>query len=276
MKNCHIVCDLLPLYVEGLVSEESKELIEEHIAVCEKCRAVLDRMQADGTQNNLSEQLEPPTKEQEERRDFQKALRRHKKKINRTTLLFILLAIVLSTSLCLGLLWYKGIFHIIERQTSPNGATTTTVYNCDFARYGSFPQSGGFTLIDKGYFNGSTTYQYARFQGLWWSVNGNYQVVSMYTDEGLWLSLADYRRNIGVNLDAHLDTSLYNNDFFRDVIYNEKTGRREIEYQFVQWSLIDEPNMLIHFTYTDTSNQFHEGYFWYDYETGEASGEMEI
>lgn len=265
MTPCNVIRDLLPLYVENLVSDESRQLIEEHIAVCEECRTMLYRMQSDdsNTESSCHE-------------DFQTVLRSHKKRNNRKTLIFTLLAILLSLFLCLGYLWYRGVFHIVERQTSPNGATTTTVYNCDFARYGRFPQSGGFTLIDKGYFNGSTTYQYARFHRLWWSVNGNYQVVSMYTDEGIWLSLTDYTRNIGVNLDAHLDTSLYHNDFFRDVIYNEETGQRQIEFQFVQWSLKDEPNMLIYFTYTDSSNQFHEGYFWYNYETGEVSGEMEI
>lgn len=265
MTPCNVIRDLLPLYVENLVSDESRQLIEEHIAVCEECRTMLYRMQSDdsNTESSCHE-------------DFQTVLRSHKKRNNRKTLIFTLLAILLSLFLCLGYLWYRGVFHIVERQTSPNGATTTTVYNCDFARYGRFPQSGGFTLIDKGYFNGSTTYQYARFQGLWWSVNGNYQVVSMYTDEGIWLSLTDYTRNIGANLDAHLDTSLYNNDFFLDVIYNEETGQRQIEFQFVQWSLKDEPSMLIYFTYTDSSNQFHEGYFWYNYETGEVSGEMEI
>ena len=265
MIPCNVIHDLLPLYAENLVSDESRQLIEEHLAICEDCRTMLRRMQTDVTTAT------PPDNE-----EFQTVLRFHKKKNNRKTLFLTLSAIVLGLALCLGYLWYRGVFHIAERQTSPNGATTTTVYNCDFARYGRFPISGGFTLIDKGYFNGSTTYQYARFQGLWWSVNGNYQVVSMYTDDGLWLSLTDYTRNIGANLDAHIDTALYNDDFFREVIYNEATGQREIEFQFVQWSLKDEPNMLIYFTYTDSQNQFHEGYFWYNYETGNVSGEMEI
>lgn len=265
MIPCNVIHDLLPLYAENLVSDESRQLIEEHLAICEDCRTMLRRMQTGVT-------TATPTDNEE----FQTVLRSHKKKNNRKTLFLTLSAIVLGLALCLGYLWYRGVFHIAERQTSPNGATTTTVYNCDFARYGRFPVSGGFTLIDKGYFNGSTTYQYARFQGLWWSVNGNYQVVSMYTDDGLWLSLTDYTRNIGANLDAHIDTALYNDDFFREVIYNEATGQREIEFQFVQWSLKDEPNMLIYFTYTDSQNQFHEGYFWYNYETGNISGEMEI
>ena len=265
MTPCNVIRDLLPLYAENLVSDESRQIIEEHLAICEDCRTILRRMQT-GDANAA------PSGHKE----FQSVLRSHKKKNNRKTIFLTLSAILLGLALCLGYLWYRGVFHLAERQTSPNGATTTTVYNCDFASYGRFPKSGGFTLIDKGYFNGSTTYQYARFQGLWWSVNGNYQVVSMYTDEGLWLSLTDYPRNVSANLDAHLDTSLYNNDFFRDVIYNEETGQRQIEFQFVQWSLKDEPSMLIYFSYTDSSKQFHEGYFWYNYETGEVSGEMEI
>lgn len=265
MTPCNVIRDLLPLYAENLVSDESRQLIEEHLAVCEDCRTMLRRMQTADTNTAPSDHEE-----------FQTVLYSHKKRSNRKTLFLTLSAILLGLALCLGYLWYRGVFHLAERQTSPNGATTTTVYNCDFARYGRFPKSGGFTLIDKGYFNGSTTYQYARFQSLWWSVNGNYQVVSMYTDEGLWLSLTDYTRNIGVNLDTRLNTALYSSDFFRDVIYNEETGQRQIEFQFVQWSLKDEPSMLIYFSYTDSSKKFHEGYFWYNYETGEVSGEMEI
>ena len=36
-RECHIVGDLLPLYLENMVSEESAALIEEHFRVCESC-----------------------------------------------------------------------------------------------------------------------------------------------------------------------------------------------------------------------------------------------
>lgn len=42
MKNeCMIVRDLLPLYVEGLVSDETRAFVEEHLAGCEDCRKAL-------------------------------------------------------------------------------------------------------------------------------------------------------------------------------------------------------------------------------------------
>lgn len=46
-SNCGIIDDLLPLYVDGACSEESKVAIEVHLASCEACRKKLERMQSD-------------------------------------------------------------------------------------------------------------------------------------------------------------------------------------------------------------------------------------
>ncbi|MGN1083634.1 MAG: zf-HC2 domain-containing protein [Lachnospiraceae bacterium] len=59
--DCEIVQDLIPSYVEAICSESSKACVEEHIATCEECRAlvklyketelsaeVLDQKQLDG------------------------------------------------------------------------------------------------------------------------------------------------------------------------------------------------------------------------------------
>ena len=44
---CEVVRDLLPLYVEGLTSEETNRFIEEHISQCEECAGVLKSMTDD-------------------------------------------------------------------------------------------------------------------------------------------------------------------------------------------------------------------------------------
>ena len=47
MKNkipCEIIKDLLPSYLDELTSEESNNLIKEHLAECESCRKIADRM----------------------------------------------------------------------------------------------------------------------------------------------------------------------------------------------------------------------------------------
>ena len=42
MNNCGVVKDLLPLYADGVCSEESKHLVEKHIAECENCAEELE------------------------------------------------------------------------------------------------------------------------------------------------------------------------------------------------------------------------------------------
>ncbi len=40
--NCQIVEDLLPLYLDEVCSEQSKQAVEEHLRTCEKCRRLID------------------------------------------------------------------------------------------------------------------------------------------------------------------------------------------------------------------------------------------
>jgi hypothetical protein len=48
-NNCDVVTDLLPLYVDGVCSEESKKLVEEHLEECEACRNASRMLQEDIT-----------------------------------------------------------------------------------------------------------------------------------------------------------------------------------------------------------------------------------
>lgn len=43
-NNCDIVKDLLPLYADGVCSEDSRALVEEHIKGCNSCRSELETM----------------------------------------------------------------------------------------------------------------------------------------------------------------------------------------------------------------------------------------
>ena len=43
-RECDIIKDLLPSYVDEICSEASKEWIEEHLKECEGCRALAERM----------------------------------------------------------------------------------------------------------------------------------------------------------------------------------------------------------------------------------------
>ncbi len=43
--KCHIAEDLMPEYIEGLCSMETKEQLEEHLTGCERCRKKMEEMQ---------------------------------------------------------------------------------------------------------------------------------------------------------------------------------------------------------------------------------------
>ena len=47
--KCEIIRDLMPLYLDGLTSEESNGAIREHLDGCESCKKILEQMQRETT-----------------------------------------------------------------------------------------------------------------------------------------------------------------------------------------------------------------------------------
>lgn len=45
--NCNIIQDLLPLYVDGVVSQDTQEFVEEHLEHCEECKREVEFMRTD-------------------------------------------------------------------------------------------------------------------------------------------------------------------------------------------------------------------------------------
>ncbi len=84
--SCDVICDLLPAYAEGLTSEASNQLIENHIEDCPSCREILQNCKGIN-RNDLEEQeiIEP--------------FKKFNKKLNSwrilSSLFFIMLALVI-------------------------------------------------------------------------------------------------------------------------------------------------------------------------------------
>lgn len=76
---CHVVEDLLPLYHDGVCSEESKQLVEEHISQCAACKDVLHTLKEEVMSIDDSNAAQPllsvkMTWNKEKRKVFIKAL----------------------------------------------------------------------------------------------------------------------------------------------------------------------------------------------------------
>lgn len=45
--NCNVIQDILPLYIDDVVSDDTRELVEEHLQNCEICQKVYDETKMD-------------------------------------------------------------------------------------------------------------------------------------------------------------------------------------------------------------------------------------
>ena len=86
-KTCSIVQDLLPLYAEDMLREETKEYVDGHLAQCEACRAELTALR--------TEDVTPASVSAQPLRDLKRQLQR--KKLT-AVLLAVALALTLATA----------------------------------------------------------------------------------------------------------------------------------------------------------------------------------
>lgn len=111
-KDCSIVQDLLPLYAEDMLREETKEFVDGHLAQCEACRAQLAALKADVTPAPVNAQ----------------PLRSLKKQLRRKKFTAVLLAVTLALTLAAA-----GFAYLTAPQYLPYSETEWTVARADGA-----------------------------------------------------------------------------------------------------------------------------------------------
>lgn len=82
-KQCEIVQDLLPLYVDGACSEASMEMVKEHLPSCSSCREIYQRLCSHTNEDVLQQEKGS-------------VVARHEKKVKRKKALAIIAAVVLT------------------------------------------------------------------------------------------------------------------------------------------------------------------------------------
>ncbi len=83
--NCEMIRDLIPLYSEGLCSDMSRQIVEEHTETCESCRQLLMQFPADAV---------PASPMPDESKPFRKVRKKMKKSRLRNVILSVALAAV--------------------------------------------------------------------------------------------------------------------------------------------------------------------------------------
>lgn len=87
--SCEIIKDLLPLYHDGVCSNDSKALIEEHLAECDSCRAELQAMDGKLFMNDREHNLQEAEVVQSLSRKWKKGMLKSLLKGVLTTLVFV-------------------------------------------------------------------------------------------------------------------------------------------------------------------------------------------
>lgn len=96
-KQCDIVRDILPLYVDGACSEASAEMVKEHLNACADCNAIYQKLLSHTNEDVLHEESESVIMRHEA-----KEKQRGRKKITIAVLVSIALCIIaiLQLSFC--------------------------------------------------------------------------------------------------------------------------------------------------------------------------------
>ena len=121
-NDCNIVRDLMPLVLDRAASEESRKMVEEHIAACEACGKQYDAMKA-ALPDGLRMEYE------EEQKKFVHALKAMRKKTLKRRLTAIALGVILCAAAAFG-----GLFaydRLVNRYSVP---VDNSLYSLSLAR----------------------------------------------------------------------------------------------------------------------------------------------
>lgn len=101
--SCNIIEDLLPLYVDDIVSEDSRQLVEEHLRECPACRKMQEEMQKE---NRLASAGKGSNSSRTNTTEAE-PLRKIRRRIRKKRIVFVLLAVILVVAAGgIGHYWY--------------------------------------------------------------------------------------------------------------------------------------------------------------------------
>ena len=154
--ECEIVQDLLLGYVDGVLNEESKKLVEKHLSECEKCRKRLEDIRKDIKENENNQKKEI---------DYLKKIRR------KSRIKSILIALGIILLILLGIYLYQLITICNISNKAENSLSSNNFYKETTDIIGE-----GETVVTRMYYK-----------------DGKYKSVSeIYTEEGIETKFTEY------------------------------------------------------------------------------------
>lgn len=119
-KECSVVQDVLPLYLENMVSEGTTIFVEEHLAGCSDCAAELERLKSGGQ----IDVAETPQREHDA-----EVIAAVKKKISKRILKSVGVVCLVFAVLFCALLLYTGISYPVTKDNISLSTKTDSEYS---------------------------------------------------------------------------------------------------------------------------------------------------
>lgn len=117
-NNCNVARDLMPLVIDDVASEESKQYVNEHVAECTECAIAYGEMRVEL----------PRANQEKERAELEKAAKTMKKKRRKRVFWSAVIGAVLSITLFIGGEWLYHRLTLSMQYTMDKGEFAVQIY----------------------------------------------------------------------------------------------------------------------------------------------------
>lgn len=202
-------------------------------------------------------------------------LQRKVKGVQRRTIQAAIICATILLLFALYALFQRGTFCTVDKIVSPDGTKTATVYSkaLDGAHFSFKNATSLIVLLGEGA-QLRITYGDCVYRGLWWAPDGSKYVLALEYPDRPYLALAWLERNAESNLSAYLAMGVEAAELGKDAAA-PPDSHLDIDYQFLQWGR-DSVSMLFYYSFRDEQQAQHDGYFWYNCETGNVHAVLEL
>lgn len=119
MNKCNVIRDLLPLYVDGALSEDSKSYVERHLKTCPSCAAEAEKLNISLPSEDALAAIFPS--QEETKQANAESIKRVKHKFNKRTLWISLVSVFLCAVVLFCAIYIPNRLQLIDSYLYPNG-----------------------------------------------------------------------------------------------------------------------------------------------------------
>ena len=160
--------------------------------------------------------------------------------------------------------WKIELLHIVDFVPSPDGTRMATVLEVELEIMNRETRPGVSVCLGWPFHEGSMSYLYTRYDGLYWSPDSKKFLLEMWPmkREAITLDLVDLEQGSSSSLESILISGLAQSKLSEHGFRTDDRNNPIMKLFFVQWNQ-DSTAIQFKYSFTDVSGDEHNGTFWY-------------